>query len=1163
MSSGGKSGGSNMVNEYHGTIAGALGEGPAWSLEWIIMGGRTVWSGGLMKPEGADFSNIDLAGVGSARFHWGTETQMPDPDLNAYAEEPAFRGWVYIVLIDCAFGANSETNAPTIEVGWRRLPNQLIVSGSPAANDGAATANPVAVGAEILTSPSWGGLPADRINAESFQAVAEELQAESVPDTNRVQTSIAPLWNEQTELKAALADIYSVAKVWLRIGVDGRIEAGRWKRDVNTAGVTHLTAHDVDSERSQTDRSDDLPNSFAVEFRDASKHHKANVVTVDNTAAIRRPGGTLRRQTAKRSLLIWQDQAVAHGADLLRESSVPKTTLTLAVRRSKAVNPDGTAIRPGDYFTYNVEEQGSAADTRLFRCVRRQFEPAGLLITLVGEMETVGAVQAVPFDPGVTVVPQATPPINWARVLAIAPLVTDDRPCVAVLAARPSDMAFGFDVRYCASQTGDFASLGTSTAFAMPMKLAASLSAAGSMVRVALLSGLNGESAQRDKTMFLNWNGGIGEAGLDALLLCIIAKDGGGHVTGYEFVSVSGPASAVAMDTYDVPVLRGRRGTVARDFTTGSFPDAWTNYEVWCVPQNGPETFEHPDLESAITTRATAYFELIPYGQSGTYDPAIAWTERQRRAGDAEALGEFAAQPDGVTVVPQITYVMPAERIPPVYSSAKGFVSFAFKRAKDKPDTPTGGSYSSPVPAGWSAGAPLGTDPLWMSQRRFTLTGIGQDDAWSAPVRMEGVNGGFVDYVFKRAATLPATPTGNGTPAGWSDGPPTGTDPLWMSSGFKTAADVIVGAWSTPVRLDAPNLQTQYSVTGTSGWHTPFASGDLYMRTSADGGVTWTGAMRIIGEQGAQGIPGPGLVYVGDFVAGAVYYCTASRVDVVSYGGSYYRATATAKSGTNTWGVPGGADWSAPDATFKFVATDLLLARDATILKTLVMGDGTSGAGVIRSGTATAFGTGAGFWLGYDGTTAKARFGDPAGNRLAWDGSSLKVYANYFEIGGSTAKFIVDIDPDFVGPFPPARMRFGSASITSDGTYAVAKFGSCTLDNGDNSVGINLSLSAGRMFGRAGGMVFKNSYWSGISLSGPVGAASIYAIDTGSAGGDLVLATTPNGSGSSGVPLERVRIRQNGRVDLSDENGNSFCFRINGTAFQVYTSGAWRDLTTW
>ncbi len=85
--------------------------------------------------------------------------------------------------------------------------------------------------------------------------------------------------------------------------------------------------------------------------------------------------------------------------------------------------------------------------------------------------------------------------------------------------------------------------------------------------------------------------------------------------------------------------------------------------------------------------------------------------------------------------------------------------------------------------------------------------------------------GKYTDYIFKRSASAPTTPTGD-TPAGWFDTPPTGTDPLYMSLADKTAAGVLIGVWSTPARLDG--------AAGTNGVNGGVGA------TGADGVTTYT-----------------------------------------------------------------------------------------------------------------------------------------------------------------------------------------------------------------------------------------------------------------------------------------------------------------------------------
>jgi len=74
---------------------------------------------------------------------------------------------------------------------------------------------------------------------------------------------------------------------------------------------------------------------------------------------------------------------------------------------------------------------------------------------------------------------------------------------------------------------------------------------------------------------------------------------------------------------------------------------------------------------------------------------------------------------------------------------------------------------------------------------------------WSAPARItgpQGATGNYYALIFRRAATRPATPTGN-SPSGWGVNPPDGSDYLWMSRGTMTSAGTLVGQWSQPSRI--------------------------------------------------------------------------------------------------------------------------------------------------------------------------------------------------------------------------------------------------------------------------------------------------------------------------------------------------------------------------
>lgn len=121
---------------------------------------------------------------------------------------------------------------------------------------------------------------------------------------------------------------------------------------------------------------------------------------------------------------------------------------------------------------------------------------------------------------------------------------------------------------------------------------------------------------------------------------------------------------------------------------------------------------------------------------------------------------------------------------------------------------------------------------------------------------------------FQRAVNRPATPTGGSyispTPAGWSDGIPAGTLPVWMSTRIFTsdALSPQQAGWTTPEKVGelGAGTKAQFSVDGATSWHDTPSTNDYYMRTgtSTDGGATWNyaGAVKIKGETGAQGNQG-------------------------------------------------------------------------------------------------------------------------------------------------------------------------------------------------------------------------------------------------------------------------------------------------------------------
>ena len=174
-----------------------------------------------------------------------------------------------------------------------------------------------------------------------------------------------------------------------------------------------------------------------------------------------------------------------------------------------------------------------------------------------------------------------------------------------------------------------------------------------------------------------------------------------------------------------------------------------------------------------------------------------------------------------------------------------------------------------------------------------------------------------------------------------------------------------------------------------------------YWEIAADAGTSGTagasgtnGAAGASGTNGAAGDPGPGVVFRGPYSSGTIYFYTTTRRDIVrGSDGAFYLANNLAKNGTSTWGDPTTtpADWTPFGAQFSSVATDVLLAQDATITRGLVMGAGDGGSSFIRSSGATSLTTGTGFFMSSSGNF---RFGDSVsdtGSFVSWNGGILEV----------------------------------------------------------------------------------------------------------------------------------------------------------------------------
>ena len=134
----------------------------------------------------------------------------------------------------------------------------------------------------------------------------------------------------------------------------------------------------------------------------------------------------------------------------------------------------------------------------------------------------------------------------------------------------------------------------------------------------------------------------------------------------------------------------------------------------------------------------------------------------------------------------------------PIAKGLRGdFKSRVFKRQNTKPDTPSGGTYDSPIPSGWNDGIPNGEAIIWSSV--CTFYGAGGSSGWSTPAPESDSD--TLDIEFSPSETQPSVPSGD-TPyadhssEGWYDPSnlPSGQTMIWRAE-RKVSNGVYDGSW--------------------------------------------------------------------------------------------------------------------------------------------------------------------------------------------------------------------------------------------------------------------------------------------------------------------------------------------------------------------------------
>lgn len=262
-------------------------------------------------------------------------------------------------------------------------------------------------------------------------------------------------------------------------------------------------------------------------------------------------------------------------------------------------------------------------------------------------------------------------------------------------------------------------------------------------------------------------------------------------------------------------------------------------------------------------------------------------------------------------------------------------------------DSIDAGTVGDSVYVEWSVDGSTAWHATFAAGDLFARWKVGVAGAWQGPFRVVGETGAagdYTDFIFKRSATQPATPTGN-TPAGWADAPPAADgNPLWASTARKTDAGVVVGVWGTPVKIEgAPGADGKAAITVV------MPNANVTVPADNSGAVTsWanSGFTLQVWEGGTQLIYNTVLgLGNGRFVPGSPTISPAGALTLGSTSGpgSNTLTYSNHSSSGSTASVTGTIQITWPLTVRRADGTDVSLSFTQNITKSVKGADGTNG----------------------------------------------------------------------------------------------------------------------------------------------------------------------------------------------------------------------------
>jgi len=384
--------------------------GPVDKLHRLWINGKACW---MFNATRGTESYVDMSHewggrVGSAthlRVYWGTQDQPVEPFLSGQTktlisgqltkppprhpdgsarQHPPYTGLFYIVFYTLNFdfpatedSISGRTSVPKIEADvFVRPPGD---TGSAVYGRGS---NPVAITRDYLTNDVWGaGLPSAMVPEAEWAVKAQELNDTASGELAGGGGWLSPVMAENRDAGEHLASLFSYWDAFVQVR-GGKIYPGWFPGKPSTAALTLITRNDLTAEPEVDPEGwEDTLNEVTVRYRNPEEAFGEEAVTERSTYNLQvtqRPS----KESISSPAIIHPAPARARAQRLLGMRAEPRLKMRLSLLRSKALNPDGSLILPGNLVEINYEPYGLYV---VCRVLEREDSRAGVRLLVMVE----------------------------------------------------------------------------------------------------------------------------------------------------------------------------------------------------------------------------------------------------------------------------------------------------------------------------------------------------------------------------------------------------------------------------------------------------------------------------------------------------------------------------------------------------------------------------------------------------------------------------------------------------------------------------------------------------------------------------------------------------------------------------------------------------------